>query len=465
MSAIGGNMGAITIGAHRGLGEIQQQQPQERAHGGGLRDSIKSALQNLGQRFTDAIQRITHTGNHSPEAVFARANPSASTLALPPRAGENGFLDGGILARHGDSITAKLDTYREAVGAKVSDAEMRAYINTGEHLVNAISRGDVEGGRITLTIDGNPHTVESNTHTTRAIAWYLTAKTAEVEILSGGDHMVTKGSTVMKDPGNKLFEFLNAAPTSYSRISSHFNERAMPDSKIDKLSGNPLQRGIEDFGDKLPGGKGALLFNKLHNEELFMKFEHVGMPTVFRMSGHGDAHNTAGEKIGNAFKSLGRCIQHSMSFITSRFDTNAAGFGVHREHAHKDATRDAVFVPFSNVMAHLEGAEAGQEDFPDQLVAQAKKFGTEFMDDILSDLSSGVFKVREGHEDAFKRDLALAQDSISAFRAEQGPDFGAVRKGMESHVSLQTYPEGMFSVGTSGDGKPELDMFYDIPLN
>lgn len=439
MNGVTFNTGVIAGGINQPLLDHVDRQPAPN-HGGGLGASIRSALETLGQRFTDSIQQITRTGAHSPEAVFARANPYTTALAEAPSIGENGFTDTGILSRHGDQMLEKLDTYRQAVGSSLSDQEMRALINTGEHLVNAISRGDVEGGRITLTVNGNTFNVDSSTHTTRAIGWYLTAKTAEVEITQGGDHMVTKGSLVMKDPGNKLFDFLNAAPTSYSRISSHFNERAMPDAPLDRLTGRPLQRGIEDFSNKLPGGKGAMLFDKLQNEELFMKFEHVGMPTVFRMSGHGESHNTIGEKIGNVFNSIKRCLLHSVSFITSRFDTNAAGFGVHREHAHKDATRGAVLEPFMQVMDHMEGTEPGQEGMPEEMVALGKKYGTEFMDDFLAGLPSNLLRVKEGHQDQFAADLAAAKDSIAAFRAEQGPDFGAIRKGMESHVSLQTYP-------------------------
>lgn len=454
MSTIGMNLG---IRAHSELTQPLLDRADRQAvqgHGGGLRESIRSGLEALGQRFTDAIQSITRTGRHSAEAVFARANPYTAVLAQPPRAGENGFQDNGIIERYGDAILDKLDNYREAVGSKISREEMCALINTGEHLVNAISRGDVQGGTISLTVGDQHFNVDSSLHTTRAISWYLTAKTAETELVMGGDQMVTKGSMMMKDPGNRLFNFLNAAPTSYGRVSSHFNERAVPGTPIDRLSGQPLQRGIEDYGNKLPGGKGAMLFNKLQDEQMFMKFEHVGMPTIFRLSGHGESHNTALEKIGNAFNSIGRCIKHSLSFITSRFDTNAAGFGVHREHAHKDATRDAVFEPFVSVMSHLEGVE-GAETLPDDLVTMGKKWGTDFMSDALENLPKNALQVKPGHEEDFAAALAAAKASIAAFRDTQGPDFGAERKGMEAHVSLETYPREI----------AEQEYWQEIPLD
>ncbi|WP_142849301.1 hypothetical protein [Telmatospirillum sp. J64-1] len=462
MVNINANVGVTTplLGNHAGVqgGEVQ---PQQQDNAGGVRTGIRQQVESLRQRFVDTFQRITHTGNHTADKVFARQNPYVAALAVPPQAGENGFTDNGILARHGQAIEQKLQNYCEAIGTKVTPQELRALINTGEHLVNAITRGDVEGGTVHINVNGQDYDIPSSLHTTRAISWYLTAKTAELEILDGGDHMVTSGSLVMKDEGNRLYDFLNANPTSYGRISTHFNERSASGSAsfgnvgFSGLFGNkPVQRGIEDFGNRLPSGKGAVLFDKMQNEQIFMKFEHGGMPKIFRMTG--EAHHTTGQKIANAFRSLGRCLEHSLSFITSRFNTSAVGFGMHREHVHKDATRDAVWDPFVKLTKMMEPHNPAVNQLED-VVNQAKKYGTDYIDQFLGSMQG--YKPVPGKEEEFEQTLAALKDSISRFKDEQGPNFGVERKGMETHISLETYPSELFT----DDANPEP--LYTIRLD
>ncbi|HLO75810.1 MAG TPA: hypothetical protein VK196_05070 [Magnetospirillum sp.] len=405
-------------------------------HGNGLAESVQSGMDSVIRNHAGDFGSIAGAAAQGRATASASAFDKFNELSQAPCKGENGFLDDGILSRSPE-IVEKLGIYLDSIDSNLSINEMKSLINTGEHLVNAITRGQSNGGTVTLTLGGHTCQLESSMHTTRAISWYLTAKTAELEVNTGKDHMVTQGSMLMKDPGNKLFDFLNAAPTSYGRISSHFNER------VESNGRRPEHRGIEDFDNKLPGGKGSILFNKLKNGELFMKFESAGWPEVFRMSGERGATNA--EKIGNVFRNLGRCIQHIGHWVTSRFNSNAEGPGVHREHAHKDGAGVKVFKPFKKVMDHIEGAHKGNKDDPKDMVAKAKKMGTAYMFEELTNLRDNIgtharFKIKEGHESDFAEDYEAAEKSVKDFLEKQGPDFGVDRKGMETHISLDTNP-------------------------
>lgn len=438
-----------------------QQAPQHPA--AGIRESIRQGLQSLRHRFTDTLQRITHTGHYTPDKVFARQNPYVVALAKPPRPGENGFTDGGIMARHGEAIATRLETYRKSIGSKVSPQEMRALINTGEHLVNAINRGQVEGGTVRLTVEGQSLEAKSSLYTTRAISWYLMAKTAELEILQGGDHMVDKGTLMMRDEGNRLYNFLNAAPTSYGRVSTHFNERSdSPRATLGNVGlsslifRQPAHRGIEDFDNKLPSKSGALLFNKLQNEGLYMKFEAAGMPTVFRLSG--ENHHSLGQKVANSFRSLGRCLRHFASTVTSRFDHNSTGVGVHREHVHKDAAAKAVWQPFLRLTELLQPLSGDKKEI-EALRREAKQWGIEFIERFVDNPAG--FRLDPGRREEAAAALDHLRRSLDAYKQEQGSDFGIGRKGGETHISLETYPRELFVADRRGVAAP----LYNVPLD
>lgn len=453
-----------------------EERPAAAAAGGGLRASIGGALTRIGQAIGDKVAQITHSGRYGSEAVFAASNPYVQALSVPAP-GQNGIHDGGILARHGDAITAKLDAYREACGSKVSAEQMRALINTGEHLVNALNRGQAEGGTITLTVDGQTHEVKSSLHTTRAISWYLTAKAAEQEVLMGGDHLVREGSMVMADPGNKLFDFINAAPTSYGRVSTHFNERhdgAGADRHNVGFSGlftsKPAQRGIEDFQGMLPSKKGALSFDRLKgadgSPQLFMKFESVGMPTVFRLSGHGEAHESGLRKATNVFRSIGNCVRHACNFITSRFDRAHGPQYVHKEHVSKGEPKERVWQPFNELVGLLDTGTRAARREADALLSDAKKHGISFIEDALKEMPGGFgLTPKPGREEEFATALRELSASVARYHAELGPDMGVERKGKETHVSLETYPDLMFRpVGDDG-GRVQMDRMFAVPLD
>lgn len=448
-AATGYIQGNNTIGIG---GQTPRTESQDR--GNPLADSVRSGVDSVNRNHAGNFGSIAGAAAQGTGTASASAFDPFRALSQSPCAGENGFRDGGILSRN-PAIMERLGVYLDRIDSDLSINEMKALVNTGEHLVNAIMGNQSQGGIVNLTLGGNTCQIKSDLHTTRAISWYLTAKTAELEVSQNKDLMVTKGSMLMKDPGNKLFDFLNAAPTSYGRVSTHFNER------VDSTEERPTHRGIEDFDNKFPGGKGCILFNKLKNNELFMKFESAGMPKVFRMSGREGA--TTAEKIGNAFRNLGRCIQHCKNWVVSRFETNAEGRGVHREHAHKDRAGQMVFEPFKKAMSHLEGIDAGTKDVPKDMIAQAKKDGVAHMADALDNLllravglvdedgKRASFKIKAGHEKSFAEDHGAALDSLEAFLKEQGPDFGLQRKGMETHISLETYPPELQSASAAAN--------------
>src|SRR5690606_13845480 len=131
--------------------------------------------------------------------------------------------------------------------------------------------------------------------------------------------------------------------------STHFNERMPANSPLHKLFGTPLQRGIEDYQNMLPGKKGSLLFASIRptdgarsrEPEIFLKFEHGGTPDITGRAGGG-------------FAAIKRCLAHVFSTIASRFSREHEGDGVERkEHVHKDGMKASVWRPFEGILEGL----------------------------------------------------------------------------------------------------------------
>jgi len=436
----------------------------------GLRESIGAALSRIAHTIGDGFQRITHSGRYNSDAVFVRNNPYVTALANPPR-GQPGMYDDGILARHGDKIMEKLIAYRDLCGSKISNEEMRALINTGEHLVNALNHGQVNdrGDTIRVTVNGTTYDVKSCLHTTRAISWYLTAKAAELELLEGGDHLVREGTMIMQDPGNRLFRYLSAAPTAYDRISTHFNERHDGPTPRGLFTNQPTQRGIEDFQGKLPSKRGALCFDRLKGRDgspqLFMKFESVGMPTVFRLSGHGEDHESGLRKVANVFRSIGHCIKHALNFITTRFDRAHGTEHVHKEHVVKGEPKNVVWKPFTELLRKLDTSTPEARRCVDELLANGKKHGISYIEEALENIGQFVARNNLTPKPGFYNEARELLENIKKYHQEQGPDFGVERKGKETHISLETYPPSLIDIKRNENGQVELQMWYTIPLN
>lgn len=259
-------------------------------------------------------------------------------------------VPGGLSSK--PNVLLRLEQHAQNQGTPLSRQELRALVAAGEKICTAIANGPPgQNGQPTLTAPGQVQlqdrngqtiTLNSNSFTTRAVAWYMMAAAAnhdeiraQAGLAGGASDMVTNGSMLMKDPGNRLYDFLRAAPLCASRTSTHVNERV--DHTDRHWMGGPKQRGIEDFNNLLPGAGGTLLFDKTRGanggQELFVKFEPVGCPSPFKREPQESGFRNA---IGRFFSAIGRNLGHALNFLNTRGHVAAGAAAVVRqEHVYK----------------------------------------------------------------------------------------------------------------------------------
>ena len=228
----------------------------------------------------------------------------------------------------------------------------------------------------------------------------------------------------MKDDDGKLFRFLNSAPNSYGRISSHFNERSA--SKVagfrntgvmGKACGlskpSAAQRGIEDFAKRLPGGRGTMLFDQLTGNDgatqFFLKWETAGMPTVLGQTVHADKEEGVKAAIMNHAKASKQCAAHAFNFVSHVTGSRKIdpAFPVRREDLRGEDTKK-LFEEYKTIVqdsaqslgarwsrkAIKEGKERGLYHMKDILLAIQENYAsnskpTAQIDALLTNLSSG----------------------------------------------------------------------------
>lgn len=348
--------------------------------------------------------------------------------------------------------TAMTKVFQHArdMGCDLDPRQLRQLVATGERLAAALQADIQGGGNSPLTVrddNGNAHQVASGMHTTRALSWYMMAVGALQDVareaagVEGYSNMPTNGAFVMKDPGNRTYNFLNQAPTSASRMSSHFNERSAADGKhrllglIPTLT-KPAQRGIEDYRNLLPGQGGTILFDKLRagddSQELFVKFEHGGCPPYF--SGR-ESHEGIGAPIGRFFAAFGRNIGHAFSFASSR-GADGAVEGRRQEHVYKGVLKDTVHTPFKELLksAKESGLDLGTSS--KAILKDVQKLGLLVVHGMVQRIADQAQAT--GNQGVLDQALAL-QDAIGTEMKKLGlvsDQYGIDRRGAEVHISL-----------------------------
>ena len=326
----------------------------------------------------DGFARFFGVGRHADSVTgFMRANPGLREL-MTPREGSP-LREAGVLDR--------LNAHAQH-GSRATPAQIQGFAAAGERIAAALAHATPEEARSgRIQVDGVE--VRSSVFTTRALTWHLMAQAAVLDEQNGvppGDAnsaMVTSGTMVMSDPDNTLFHFLNAAPTSYGRFSSHFRDRAEPDAP--RSFGLPVQRGVEDFQNLLPGQGGSLLFDRIRPSEdaiarglpdtpqLFIKLEHVGTPCVFKAT---EAHEGVAHAVRNGFAAIGRQVMHMFSFLSTRSASNNATEGVVRqEHVYKGRLRETVADPYGAVLQRLKDEGVLDRATVKEYSAEIKKNG------------------------------------------------------------------------------------------
>lgn len=374
------------------------------------------------------------------------------------------------------SLPEAMETVRERLGSKVSKQEMMEYVAMGEKIVHALSKmGDrPPPTNVTLDHEGGQVRVRSDLETARAISWYLQAKALvdNQEYDAGG--YVKEGAMITKDPGGKLFNFLQSSNNTYGRVSTHMEERS--ESRPQGLDlnvfstawkggvdgvvfsgwyGQPLQYGIEDYDDRMPSKGGSLLFDKLKPSggdddtvpELYLKWENVGTP--FSFGGGSSSTGLITDDMWNQNGALGRFITH-----TRGAHGNADPVGYRGEKIDKGKAGE-FYNELERLVDELPEDEELTKDVKKNLLKHVKTYGALEMNKALDlllergygkDLEPEEIKpikeddqIREYDvpEKSFKaRNLEHLKVEFNTWQDEQGPNLGIQRKGQEVHVQL-----------------------------
>ena len=394
-----------------------------------------------------------------------KSNAANLKSALGSKIDESGIIDKRVSTiisgtPQETTVGTLMESYRSQLQSKVTNEEMHSYINMGQRIMKAI-HDSPDGKNITINEKGITFNLKSDLETTRAISWYLQAKAINDNASTGANirepAFLNRGSMLMKDPKIKIYNFLNSSSNVYGRASTHFNERRASDianfkntgaaGMLAGLTGNQAaQRGIEDFDNKMPSGKGCLLFDKLSSVSgdgtpaLFMKWESMGTPTVFGSGTHADQASGWSGKVDARFGSMHRCLGHTLNFITSRFDSGNKNWGVRRESANKGETKK-VMSSFKNLLDNISTRIGKDENWKKDQLKGAKTFGITSMENTLKEITALIEKqphatgsLRDQSEIDQQYNLKPVMDLLMETKSRLGNDLGIERRGDEIHV-------------------------------
>lgn len=349
-------------------------------------------------------------------------------------------------------VMDRLHAHAQLTGKSLTSQELHDMVVTGENIARGLQDPATASGKppLELIIHGKQVEVPSNTYTARALAWYMMASAASQDVLRNvlGDtstsDMTTSGSYVMKDPGHRIYDFLNGAPTSAGRMSTHFEERVGHDNEhyvlgfVPTFGSKLAQRGIEDYQSRMPGQGGTMLFDKLQPDgsgtpELFVKFESAGCPPYFSS----ESHHGFGDKFLRFFASLDRNIHHVINFNHSQKAGATKGLTdiVRQEHMYKGTlapTFDAVKSLFDTAI----NSGIASRDEASGIAKSMKKFG----------VSAGLTVARHisAEAKAQKNEMlyakALSVESLILDEMSRlglaSDHHGIARRGAEVHITL-----------------------------
>lgn len=376
------------------------------------------------------------------ETAYKMANADAVREMAKP-------IEGSVLEK--ETVVTRLLSHAQATGSKVTEAEIRSMVATGERIASALREpvGDEGGGLpLKVDVDGQTHTVQAGVYTARAVGWFMMAQAASQDATrsaldprSSTSDMPTNGSFVMKDPDNRMFDFLNSSPTAASRMSTHFEERLGHTDKHALVGLIPTskasQRGIEDYQSKMPGQGGTMLFDKMKADsdgvkELFVKFEGGGCPPYFKT----EPHEGTGHKIARFFAAADRNLGHASSFLTSKFSNSKGPDAVLRqEHVYKGVLKNTVNKEFTALVA--SAIDAGVINADASAVGKSvHKLGLPFVQDAIKTIQDAARET--GNQRVFNQANTTLDTLVSESRrlGLASDQHGIERRGAETHISL-----------------------------
>lgn len=356
------------------------------------------------------------------------------------------------------TIRDRMDVYLESLGDnRVTKDEMYRYIAAGQRIVDAVVNGDgtipvevaiPDGGR--TQAGDRTIAVKPDLDTVRSISWYLQAKAlADNSASHRPGTTVGSGAMIGADPGNKLFNFLEKSDNAYGRCSTHCAERSSSvdtswlgplrtlwDGGVAALGayakgGQPLQFGIEDFDRKMPSKGGTLLFDKLQNNEIYLKWEHNGTPNSFAFAKqHADAADGFADRMLGRGMALPRNIGHAISFAGNADPGNA-----YRGEKMDKGEAKQLYRDFETA---LKGPGTGMT--PERTKDALKECKTYGASEVLRTVDRVLADTRTlaegGPTRACREELQDIRTKLTGFIDQMGADMGIDRKGNEVHLRI-----------------------------
>lgn len=414
-----------------------------------ISSSIGLGLAALGKYVGEKLTGVTiEARNQAREArAEARYIQASHDMIEALKAPQDDLYLGGK-----QDIMDRLMAHSQMTGKTMSMAEIRDLVISGENIARALQAPENSTGRspLSISIYGQEHQVPSNSYTVRALSWFMMASAASQDIgrnLAGdtsSSDMTTSGAFIMKDPGNRIYNFLNDAPGSTARMSTHFEERLGHDKEHYMLGFVPTfgkksaQRGIEDFQSRMPGQGGAMLFDKLKpdangQEELFVKFEAAGCPPYF----NAESHHSIGDKFLRFFASLDRNIHHCINFKKSQNQQGSAEAAKvsRQEHMHKGVLQPC-FDAVRDLFRHAQDAGLVQRDDASGVARSMKKFGVGAGLVVAQEIRARANAQGDNMLEARAASVAgLIQDEIRRLDIASA-DLNIERRGAEVHISI-----------------------------
>lgn len=339
-----------------------------------------------------------------------------------------GILDQAAPAKGRSNASVKDllgDVHEQLYKGRVSKEAMFEYVKMGESIVAAIAQSADGKPPLTATINGETIKIPSTLETTRAVLWYLQAKS--IADNAGEERGATtpglSGAMILKDPDSKLLGFLSCYPCTYSRISTH-----MKDESVEKK-----QKGIEDFGSRMPGAGGTLLFSGLKpgadgTNLLYLKIETSGVPMPNLR--HSDPESGALMGIAYRMMSIGRTLRHVFSFVDMVLLKNA-DVGNRSEKMSKGDILP-IYVDFKAALKAQTWLSAEDRVQIATMLATQRATGLGKALDVMIAKGKAAGQDASGLEDIRQR--------LQAFHAQMGNDLGINRYGNEVHATLETRP-------------------------
>lgn len=391
-----------------------------------LEERLKVAQQGVEERFRTANSEMIHD------------------LCVPP-------------ADPHKTVSSQAEVMRRLVAfgkGRLSEAEIRSYVIAGEKIHKGLRGAEPPHSTVSVTTqtdrpdddsealldEGKPegglrevtHQVEPSEWTTRALSWYTMAIAAykdevhnatEVGRLHPMDSLVEDASYRIDDAENQMYEFM--CPVSDSRMSSHYEnmlDRPRWHRVLGTMAfGKNAHRGFEDYGGKLPGKGGALVFNRLQpsaqgRRQMYMKIEAVGCPAFISRA----SHLTLGDRILRFFSAFDRNALHALHFKNTRGGDHGPAAGgkaaqpeavaedgalprpiakTRQEHAHKGDTTASLRQQYEALLAQAQAGLLIDDGEVEHHKAQMKRG----LDGIRAGIAALKVAVDEGRDPARAR--------------------------------------------------------------